>query len=314
MDEVSASRLLRGAFAAHPAAYVCQQLIQPVLTKLVELRHTSSLSHSVQRFASKLTRAQIIQLIEAGMTPREALQRLSSLEAQAPQIYAKQQRTRKRMKTIPPFERLIDILIEAMARLDEAHAQSILDEAFFYYTVEDVCLNLIQPVLYRIGELWASRQITVTVEHLASNIIRTRLSYLFQTTPNLRQGPGILVGCAPQETHEIGILMLALFWRRAGLNIYYLGQMIECQSLLQEIRKLRPGLVCLSATMRTSARTLAEVAREIDKIDAPRPDVCFGGSIFAHEPGLTRAIKGSFLGLDARQTTQHIQELLQKTL
>lgn len=311
MDEAGAERVMSTAFAAHPAAFVCKQLLQPILIRLVEMRHTSALPRSVELFASKLTRSQIVHLIDAGMTPREALQRLSNLEAQAPLLYTKELEARQRLNAAPPLERIRDVMLEAIMRLDEAHTQSILDEALFYYPVEEVCLDLLQPVLYRLGDLWAARQITVMVEHFATNIIRTRLSHIFQTTPNLRQGPAILVGCAPREAHEMGALMLALFWRRSGLNVYYLGQMVEGPSLVQEIRRTRPGLVCLSATTRASARDLAEVAREIEKIDKPRPIVCFGGSIFTQEPGLIKTIKGVFLGSGALNATRQIQELVQ---
>ncbi|WP_052568592.1 cobalamin B12-binding domain-containing protein [Ktedonobacter racemifer] len=310
MDEGGTGRILNEAFDTYPAATVCQQVLQPVLTKLVELRHTVSLPRTIEHFASKLTRDQIVHLIEAGLTPREALQRLSHLALRAPQIYASQQRAREHMDAVPTLERIVDIMLEAIRQLDEGHVQRIMDEAFFYYPVEEVCSNLFQPVLYRIGELWASRQITVTVEHFASNMIRTRLAHLFQTTPYQHQGPAILVGCAPRETHEIGILMLALFWRRQGFNVYYLGQMLEPQSLLQEIRRLRPGVVCLSATTRPRARDLAEIAREINKLEGPRPTVCFGGGAFMQDPGLVKSIKGVFLGPDANEATRRLHELI----
>lgn len=310
MDEGGAGRILNEAFDTYPAATVCQQVLQPVLTKLVELRHTVSLPRTIEHFASKLTRDQIVHLIEAGLTPREALQRLSHLALRAPQIYASQQRARERMDAVPTLERIVDVMLEAISQLDEGHAQRIMDEAFFYYPVEEVCSNLFQPVLYRIGELWASRQITVTVEHFASNMIRTRLAYLFQTTPYQRQGPAILVGCAPRETHEIGILMLALFWRRQGFNVYYLGQMLESQSLLQEIRRLRPGVVCLSVTTRPRARDLAEIAREVNRLEEPRPTFCFGGGAFMQDPGLVKSIKGVFLGADANEATRRMHELV----
>jgi len=119
--------------------------------------------------------------------------------------------------------------------------------------VEEVCLHLLQATLFHIGMLWAEKRLSVAVEHFATNIIRTRLTHIFDTTPNKQEGVIIFIGCAPQEPHEIGALMLALFWRRIGLNIVYLGQMVEIHSLLQEVVQRRPWVVCLSAMTRPRA-------------------------------------------------------------
>ena len=142
-------------------------------------------------------------------------------------------------------------------------------------------------------------------------IIRTRLSYLFQSTPDVGQGSTILIGCVPKETHEIGALILALFCRRAGLCVSYLGQMVETNSLLQEIRARRPGVVCLSAMTRPRVRDLVAIARAIDRLDEPKPTLCFGGGVFSRNARLTYNIKGFYLGNDVTVAVQHLQRLTQ---
>lgn len=312
LDEVGADRILANAFAAYPVGFVCQRLLQAVLVRVIDMRKQNALPPEVEIFATKVTRSQVVYLIESGLSPKEALQRLSALNRQAMQSYAAVLREKEqRLQHAPDLYGMVDLMLEAAMHLDETRAQNILDEAFFYYPVEDVCLNLLQPVLYRIGTLWAEHKISVTIEHFISNLIRTRLAHLFQSAPDLRQGPSILVGCAPKETHEIGILMLALFWRRAGLHIYYLGQMLEMRSLLQEVRAIKPGVVCLSAMTRPRVKDLAEVAREITKLEQPRPIVCFGGGAFGQDSTLLRNIKGVFLGNDAATATKRVCELIQ---
>jgi len=309
MDEVGTERLLSDAFSTHPVGFVCQQLLQPVLVHIVELRRLNNLPLTIEIFAAKVTRSQVVHLIEAGIPPKEALQRLSALAIQAPQVYdTAQKEKQQRTAQAPDLFSYEDPLLDCFRRLDEAGAQRILDEAFFYHSVEDVCMNLIQAVLYRIGMLWAEQKLGIMVEHFASNLLRIRLSHLFQSTPNLRQGSSILVGCAPKETHELGVLMLALFWRRAGLNVFYLGQMLELHSLMQELRTMRPGIVCLSAMTRPRVKDLAEVGREIVKMAPPKPIFCFGGGAFGRDEGLIRSVKGVFLG-GGNVATQRIKEL-----
>ncbi len=309
MDEVGCERILSDAFSTHPVGFVCQQLLQPILVQIVELRKLSNLPLTTEIFAAKVTRSQVVHLIEAGIPPKEALQRLSALAMQAPQAYdTAQKEKQQRVTQAPNLLSYEDPLLDCFRRLDEAGAQRILDEAFFNHSVEDVCMNLMQAVLYRIGMLWAEQKLSIMVEHFASNLLRTRLSHLFQSTPNLRQGSSILVGCAPKETHELGVLMLALFWRRAGLNVFYLGQMLELHSLMQEIRAMRPGIVCLSAMTHPRVKDLAEVGREIVKMPPPKPIFCFGGGAFGRDEALIRSVKGVFLG-GGNVATQRIKEL-----
>ena len=104
--------------------------------------------------------------------------------------------------------------------------------------------------------------------------------------------------------------MLALFWRRAGLNVSYLGQLVELKSLLQEIRQRQPGIVCLSASIRPHVKDLAEAAREITKMEPPRPVFCFGGGAFGRDASLVRQVKGVYLGTNATMATQRVKELV----
>ena len=308
-QERLAEQILSDAFASTPVAAVCTQLLQPVLLQIVELRQRTRVPFAIELLAAKVTRTQVVPLVEAGLGPKEALTYLSSLVLDAPDVLRAMQNEHKK-QGLPDLVKLEERLLIAIRNMDEGLSQRLLDEAFLHYSVEEVCLNLIQALLYRVGVLWAEKQVSIPIEHFATGLIRTRLSHLFQSTPNVQQGPAIFVGCAPKETHEIGVLMLALFWRRAGLNVFYLGQLVEIKSLIQEIRVRRPGIVCLSAMMRHHVKDLAEAARDITKMEHPRPVFCFGGGAFGQEKKLIQSVKGVYLGTNATMATQRIKELV----
>ena len=302
-DERAVNSLLEDAFATHTVSSVCQQLLSPVLVHIMKRRRRGELSVEVEGFVSTITRSQTLHFIEAGIAPNEAVRALSSLILQASQEGQGNERT-------SDFRHSETALLDAIYHMHEANVQQVLDEAFRHHSVEDVCLNLLQAVLYHIGMLWAEKKISVTTEHFATNIIRARLFQLFQAASSPRQEALIFVGCAPKETHEVGALMLALFCRRAGFNVLYLGQMVEIQSLMQDIRTHRPILVCLSAMMRPRIKDLMKIAREIEKINAPQPLFCFGGGAFGQNTDMIEQIKGIYLGSNAWTATQRIQELL----
>ncbi|HEX8995392.1 MAG TPA: cobalamin B12-binding domain-containing protein [Ktedonobacterales bacterium] len=208
------------------------------------------------------------------------------------------------------LEVLSAALLTQFMHLDEASANGTIAQAFSVYSVEDVCLSLLTPTLIRLGELWQSGDITVTVEHFASALIRGYLEGLYRASPLNDAGPMLLIGCAPGEAHELGALMLALFLRRAGLRVVYLGQNVDPDTLIETVETIRPACLLLSAAMRPQAETLVEIGRRLTALGRPQPTFFFGGHAFAAEPDLARRIPGVYLELDAHAAAQDIKRRL----
>ncbi len=117
-------------------------------------------------------------------------------------------------------------LIDAFRYFDEQAATTLMGSVLTAYPVEQVCLELITPTMWQIGQLWAEGQITISVEHFASNFFHALLANLFHGTPCSHESPPTIVCCAPGEQHDLAALMLSLFLRRYGMHIAYLGQNI----------------------------------------------------------------------------------------
>ncbi len=202
-------------------------------------------------------------------------------------------------------------LIQQFSALDEVAACRTITQAFAIYPIEDTLLSLIVPTLGRLGQLWRNGEVTVTVEHFASAIVRGQLETLFRATPTSVTGQLALVGCAPGELHELGALTLALFLRRAGLRVVYLGQSVEIDSLISAVQTARPACVLLSSAQRAQAEALVEVGRRLDALGAAKPAFFFGGLAFASEPELAERIPGVCLNMDASQAVDEIKRRLQ---
>lgn len=210
----------------------------------------------------------------------------------------------------PPTFSLTDIsalLVRQFRNLDEFAAGRTIAQMLSIYSVEDVCLLLFVPVLAEIGRQWADGEISVTVEHFASGIIRAQLESLFRIAATDGEGPLVLVGCAPGELHELGALMLALFLRRAAVRVAYLGQSIEVESLLSTVASLHPAGVLLSAAVAPPIEALAEIGQRIAALPEPHPVYCFGGQAFAGEVAGVQQIPGVFLRMNARDAVQEVK-------
>lgn len=205
---------------------------------------------------------------------------------------------------------LVPQLVRAFAAFDTYAAGRIVNEALTTRSVETVCISLLQPAQARASEMWARRELTTLEERFSQNFVRGVLFSLFNNTPERFDGPAVFVSCGPHELNDITALMLAVFWRRAGLRVIYLGSDIDAASLVEEIRARRPALVALTVTTSQRIRSLAKLAKTITQMEAPRPIFTFGGPAFARNPELQRRVSGVYLGDDAATATWHIINLL----
>jgi methanogenic corrinoid protein MtbC1 len=205
---------------------------------------------------------------------------------------------------------LLPQFIRAFTTFDTSGANYILNEALSSRSVETICIGLLLPALTRISDLTSKHEASTPEERFAINYAKSFLFAVFHRTPERADGPLALVCCGPKELSEINALTLAVFWRRAGLRVVYLGQDIESSSLIEEVRKRRPALVSLTVTTTQRIRSLSRLAKALNQLDAPRPFVGFGGSIFVRNPELQRRVTGVYLGDDAATATWHITNLL----
>jgi MerR family transcriptional regulator, light-induced transcriptional regulator len=135
-------------------------------------------------------------------------------------------------------------LTASLDRLDEAAANTALDRLFSTYTVETVLQEVILPYLHRLGERWATGEVSVAQEHFASNLLRGRLLGLAQGWGQGR-GPGAILACVPGEQHELGLLAFGVVLRRRGWRITYLGTDSPIGAVADLSRSLAPAVVVL---------------------------------------------------------------------
>jgi len=192
-------------------------------------------------------------------------------------------------------------LAAALLAFCEAEAEAILSEAFALYTIEEVGENIITPVLVEIGERWHRGEASVVQEHFAAGFLRHRLAALFRTYSQPATGPLAITGAVAGEWHDIGILLVALTLRRHGWRVIHLGQNVPADQLAAEIQRLRPALVCLSATTAESVASLIAAADAIDGLPPPKPRLAIGGRLLNLREDLRARFAGAYFGATTRE-------------
>jgi MerR family transcriptional regulator, light-induced transcriptional regulator len=259
---------------------------------------------------------------EAGLTISQAVQLFRRRELEEEPAYAERS-TEPRALAFDPDPRMARFaseIVEALIAYDALAASRVLEEALALLPVEDVCLHVLQPVLYEIGRRWERGQIEVSAEHFASAFVIRRLGALFNLSqPEAGRGP-VVAACLEGELHEIGLLLTCLFLSRRGVKIVYLGPNLPLDDLIETVRRLRPPLVLLSASTPEAAEQLAAATGEIKarcSIAVPEPyvpTIGFGGSAFLERPELRSGIDGVFLGHDADEAVAAVDAVLNRSI
>ncbi|HNP73220.1 MAG TPA: cobalamin-dependent protein [Kouleothrix sp.] len=210
------------------------------------------------------------------------------------------------------IERLLEEFLQLLTTFDLQHSEQLLSEAFSLYPFEQVLLEVIQPAMVEVGERWHRGEINVAAEHFATQFVRRKLSGLMNVFEGSSHRATVIVGCAPGELHDLGLLMSALFLVRRGWNVVYLGPQVPLADLLDTVTRVNPSLVCISASTMETASELIAVGRALQQTF---PDVQFGygGRVFNVNPELCASVPGTFLGHDAREFVDMVGVLLTRS-
>jgi methanogenic corrinoid protein MtbC1 len=133
----------------------------------------------------------------------------------------------------------------------------LVDQTLALTSLEESLLHVLTPALVEVGERWASGDVNVAQEHLASATVRGALHKLLSDQRADVRGTAVLA-CAPGEQHEIGLLMLAVLLRSDGWRVVYLGADTPFTDAVGFSDGLDATALCLSAASRESAVALDE--------------------------------------------------------
>lgn len=205
---------------------------------------------------------------------------------------------------------LVSPMMEAFSRFDTAIANRLIQQALERYSVEVVCLGLAQPTIARVSELWSRSELTIPEERFALSYLRGFLASVFHSTMEPPDAPLAVVGCAQRETSDLAALMLAVFWRRSGLRVAYLGADAGADDLAQQRWAVVPAIICLTMSSTQRIRSVNHLAKQVRALPSPHAELCYAGAPFVRNPDLQRKVDAVYLGDDPASATTTVRRLL----
>ena len=175
--------------------------------------------------------------------------------------------------------------IRALLSGDARAAERVVRDAVAAgYTNEQIDVELITPALFMVGDKWATGEISVAEEHLASEIVLRVLALQREAgrAARRRLETRVLLLAPEGERHVIGLQMAADLLIGAGYDIRMLGADVPIEEIGPAAARYGVDVVCFTATL---ADTAERVDAAIDHLRAVRPELGFvlGGAAVTFE-------------------------------
>lgn len=210
----------------------------------------------------------LMEKVDKGFTISQAVSLLESNEDAVTHNEHSENRTQ--------LDKIGDQLLDSLLSFNENDAQRHLDHAFSLFTPETVAIDIIGPILVKIGDLWEENKITSAHEHFASQFIRSRIGMMLLSIPSDSMLPKALLVCGPNERHELGLLIFALFLKRKGYDVIYLGQSIAGGDIDIVINEIDPAYMFMSCTLKKNIPITIRLAEALQR-EFPSLKIGLGG-------------------------------------
>lgn len=169
------------------------------------------------------------------------------------------------------------------ALVEEWEQQQLPDELLYN--------DILIPALAQVGTGWEENSQSIVSEHIATQIVKQVLAYkAFRGKPAARNGKKALIGCVPNEYHDVASTILANILEREGWEVYHYGNSVPTHDILQSASALQPDLVCFTMKSVGSMEVTEQLLRDLRAL-LPSTRVMIGG---LHMPGL-RAVLAPFV-------------------
>ena len=139
----------------------------------------------------------------------------------------------------------------------------IYEDYINIFNVPDFFDKILKPVMFKIGDEWATGKISIASEHVASNVAQTLVKIIMDRTTGNANKKKILI-CVPLgEEHHLGCDVLETYLSIKGFKVYNMATSMPTESILNFINNNKPHVVFLSITLEDNLSAGQRLVRKI---------------------------------------------------
>ena len=140
--------------------------------------------------------------------------------------------------------------------------------------------KILKPVMYKVGDLWETKKLSVASEHIASNIAHDLVKIVGEKISRSDGRGKILVCTPPGEEHNLGCNILESFLQSKRYRVFNLSPNDPTEDVINFIKNDTPDLVLVSITLEDNIKPGKRFVKKIaEKFDMP---ILVGGLALAN--------------------------------
>jgi methanogenic corrinoid protein MtbC1 len=165
-----------------------------------------------------------------------------------------------------------------------------------------------------LGEMWSSDDCSfydVTVGTGRIHRLVRELSHQFLGEVRFSGAAGrLLLSCAADEQHSLGMALLAEFFVRDGWDVH-VGPGLGSEALLDRVKEAEYDLIGFSVSVSSRLSRLQQDIRRARQVSRNRDiRVIVGGALITADPSLAERVGADGFAVDARSAVQEARRLL----
>ena len=161
-------------------------------------------------------------------------------------------------------------LFKKLTEGDIQASLKIYQEYIKIFDTPDFFDKILKPVMYKIGDDWATGKISIATEHVASNVAQTLVKIIMDKVTGNANKKKVLI-CVPLgEEHHLGCDVLETYLSIKGFKVYNMGTSMPTESILSFIDNNNPDVILLSITLEDNLSAGQRLVRKIkERFDIP---------------------------------------------
>ena len=160
-------------------------------------------------------------------------------------------------------------IFEALIVGDTKKAFDIYQEYEKTSSLSNFYQDILKPIMYDMGDKWASGTLSIADEHIASNTVSKLITIIDKKKSKPKNKSKILI-CVPNgEEHNIGCNILQSFLTGKGYAVFNLSPSAPANTVIDFIKKHEPDVVLVSITINDNIKTGWRLVNKIQSTSVP---------------------------------------------
>ena len=162
-------------------------------------------------------------------------------------------------------------------KLDQASLEKVLERAAVNLPRSKFLNSVVQPLFKQIGELWASGNLKIINERMATLVTRSLLLDMLRSVHVTETAPQLVVAAPVGQWHETGALAVALCAAESGWRPLYFGPNLPAEEIAAAVKKTKSKAIALSISLRINIMIVIREIRKLINYCADRVKIYVGG-------------------------------------